>query len=357
MVVEDNDGIFFHDKNFITADFYTGSPFRDNVYVTWTVFKANCGPNQTGLCSSPIYFSKSTDHALTWSKPKEISGNNPALCFFGNFFDPSRNQHDCDFDQGSDPIVLPNGTIVVTFNNGNTAEGNPNSQQLAVYSKDGGETWSQPAKVGDDVTAGEPQCDFGRGPEECIPGAFIRSNDFPRIAVDKSNGDVFAVWQDYRNGEFDIFLSQSTDGGKTWKEAGNRVNRSSGLDHYFAAVDVGSGHKVAVSYYRTARIPNENTTPADGFTPGRDAGVQARNSDYFIAGGKARNTPYNHQRVANLFPPPDGVQAGFNGDYSGIVAIGDEAIPIWSDTRNKALTAQGVTHDEDIFVTRVKIPN
>lgn len=49
-------------------------------------------------------------------------------------------------------------------------------------------------------------------------------------------------------------------------------------------------------------------------------------------------------------------QAGFNGDYSGIIAIGDQAIPIWSDTRNSAITDQGVIHDEDIFVEVLDIP-
>src|SRR6185436_14757301 len=186
--------------------------------------------------------------------------------------------------------------------------------------------------------------------EECIPGAFIRTNDFPRIGADQDNGDVYVVWQDYRFGEYDIILSKSTDRGMTWHEATRPVNPSRNLDHYMPAVDVGSNHKVAVSYYRSGRVPNENSSPEDGFTPGRDPGVQDRDSDYFLAGGRNRNTPFKDTRVAKSFPPPDGAQFGFNGDYSGIVAIGGKAIPIWSDTRNTAITGQGVVHDEDIFI-------
>jgi hypothetical protein len=244
----------------------------------------------------------------------------------------------------------------VVFNNGNTPEGNPNGQQLAVVSKDGGATWGKPVKVGDDIIVNEPACDFGRGPEECIPGAFVRTNDFPRIAVDKANGDVYAVWQDYRTGEFDIILSRSTDGGHTWREATKPVNPSHNRDHYEAAIDVGNLHKVAVSYYRTGRIPNEDQVPPDGFNPGRDAGVQARNSEYFLAGGKVLNTPYSDTRVASPFPPPDGVQTGFMGDYSGLAALGNKAIPIWADTRNKAIAEQGASHDEDIFIDVLDIP-
>ncbi len=356
VAVEDNSPLASHDKEFITADSYPNSPFRDNVYVTWTVFKFDPAHCPQVFCSQAIYFAKSTDHAVTWSAPTEISGRNPNLCFFGDFFDPSRDPHDCDLDQGSDPIVRPDGSIVVVFNNYNTPAGNPNAQQLAVVSRDGGNTWSMPAKVGDDIIVNEPQCDFGRGPEECIPGNFIRTNDFPRIAVDKANGDLYANWQDYRFGEFDIVLSKSSDGGRTWHEAAHAVNPDRNRDHYMPAVDVGSNHNVAVSYYRTGRVPHENNTPPGGFTPGRDPGVQAQSSDVFLAGGTDRNTPFQDTRVAQSFPPPDGIQAGFLGDYSGLVAVGNAAYPIWSDTRNRAPSEQGVTRDEDIFTDMLDIP-
>ena len=143
----------------------------------------------------------STDHAQTWSTLEEISGNSSRLCLFGDFFDPTRNPNDCDFDQGSDPSVLPNGDLEVIFNSGNTAANNPNAQQLGVHCSPSGSSpagtahlnCSAPSKVGDDIIAGEPLCDFGRGPEECVPGPYIRTNDFPRIGVNRTNGDLFAT--------------------------------------------------------------------------------------------------------------------------------------------------------------------
>jgi len=80
VVVEDNNDFIFHDKEFITADTYASSPFRDNVYLTWTVFNFGCGPMKDQYCWSKIYFSRSTNHAVTWSKPLEISGIAPGLC-------------------------------------------------------------------------------------------------------------------------------------------------------------------------------------------------------------------------------------------------------------------------------------
>jgi hypothetical protein len=61
---------------------------------------------------------------------------------------------------------------------------------------------------------------------------------------------------------------------------------------------------------------------------------------------------------APVSPPPDGIQAGFNGDYSGLILkAGAEAHPIWSDTRNlNPFPLNGVAHDEDIFTNRVSLP-
>jgi hypothetical protein len=366
-VVEDNSPLVFHDKNFVAADRYVSSPNKGNVYVTWTVFRFSAAGDYQ---QSPIFGSMSTDGGRHFSTPEDISGSSDTLCFFGNFFDPTLSPHKCDFNQGSDPVALPNGDLEVIFNNGNTPAGNPNGQQLGVHCHPTGNSVNgtahlncvEPAKVGDDIIVGEPQCDFGRGPEECIPGAYIRTNDFPRITQDNTqNNHLQAVWQDYRNGEYDIQLSVSTDGGLTWHEAGT-VNPDSGLDHYFPAVDQSpsNGDRTGVSYYRTERVPNENTTPAGGFAPGANPGVQQANSDYVLAGGTGTGTPYDFKVVSVVFPPPDGAQAGFNGDYSGLtINKGFDAHPTWSDTRNADpyTPANGVVHDEDIFTDNVGLPN
>jgi hypothetical protein len=376
-VAEDNSPLVFHDKNFVAADRYASSPNKGNVYVTWTVFRFSAAG---GYQQSPIFGSMSTDGGRHFSTPEDIRGSSDTLCFFGDFFDPTLSPHKCDFNQGSDPVALPNGDLEVIFNNGNTPAGNPNGQQLGVHCHPTGNSvngtahlnCTAPAKVGNDILVGEPQCNFGRGPEECIPGAYIRTNDFPRIVQDNTqNNHLYAVWQDYRNQEFDIQLSVSLDGGLTWSEAGT-VNPDSGLDHYFPAVDQSpsNGDRVGVSYYRTERIPNENTTPAAGFAtcnPNQggnpaacNAGTGLADSDYVLAGGTGAATPYDFKVVSVVFPPPDGAQAGFNGDYSGLtINKGFDAHPIWSDTRNADpyAPANGVIHDEDIFTDNVALPN
>jgi hypothetical protein len=365
IVDEENDPAASLDKPFITADTFAQSPNRDNVYATWTVFNFTCAPNGNSFCSGTIFGSMSTDHALTWSTPEEISGSSTTLCFFGNAFDPKRSPNSCDFDQGSDPAPQPNGNLVVIFINGNTPAGNPNGQQLGVVCHPSGSSpdgtarlnCASPVKVGDDIVVGEPLCDFGRGPEECIPGAFIRTDDFPRIAVNPINGNLFATWQDYRNMEFDIQLAMSTDGGKTWS-ASTTINPDSGLDHYFPADAVAPSYRnqVGVSYYRTQRVPNENTSSTGVFAPGQP-GVQQGSSDYVLANGKDLRAPFHFKVVSPVFAAPDGNQAGFNGDYSGLVINKEgEAHPIWSDTRNlNPFPLNGVVHDEDVFTDRIDL--
>jgi hypothetical protein len=309
-----------------------------------------------------------------------MSGTSEALCFVGNLFDPTRNPHACDFDQGSDLKVLPNGDLAVIFSNANTAPTNRNAQYLGVHCHPTGSSpagtahlnCGAPSKVGDDIVVGEPQCDFGRGPEECIPGAYIRTNDFPRLAVNRRNGDLYATWQDYRNGEYDIQLAQSLDGGLTWTAVGT-VNPDRGLDHYFPAIDLAeraTEDRVGDSYYRTERVPTENTTPAAGFAPCGPAvvnlgasttcqpGVGAGNSDYVLAGGRSGQTPYDFKVLSPVFPPPDGIESGFNGDYSGLtITTGTEAHPIWSDTRNvNPYPENGVAHDENIVTDHTQLP-
>jgi hypothetical protein len=358
IVVEDNDATVFHDKPFITADAYTSSPNRDNVYATWTVF--NLTPGGVAVINSPIYGSMSTDHGRTWSTPAQISGNNLTLC-------PAPDAGACDFDQGSDPIVLPNGDLVVVFHNGNTPMTNPNDQQLIVHCHPSGSSpagsaqlsCGTPTKVGDDVIVNEPRCNFGRGPEECVPGPFIRTNDFPRIGINRANGHLLVAWQDYRDQEYDIQLTESTDGGATWSPS-KTVNPDTALDHYMPAVDVvksGSQDHVAVSYYRSARVPGENSGATQA-TP--QPGVQAEPSDYVLAGGENVATPFHFNVVSPVFAPPDGNQAGFNGDYSGLaVDQSAQAHPIWSDTRNADpyTPANGVVHDEDVFSIASNIPD
>jgi hypothetical protein len=183
-----------------------------------------------------------------------------------------------------------------------------------------------------------------------------------RIAVNQHNGDLYNTWYDYRYGEFDIFLSRSTDGGSTWS-APRKVNPDRGTDHYFSAIDILERHghtKIGISYYRTGRVPHENQPPPNGFALG-DPGVGQKMSDYVLSGRSSHgHGSFAFRVLSPKFPAPDGIQAGFNGDYSGITITPDgDAHPVWSDTRNRVPNPDfnHVTYDEDVFTVSMDLPS
>src|SRR5215470_9252569 len=205
-----------NDKEWIAVDSHASSQFRDRIYVTWTRFLFNA--NNGNYVQSPIFFVYSTDGGATFSTPKSISGN-------------------VLYDQGSRPVVGPDGTLYV-FWNGSTRLASLNSTYVAK-STDGGATWSAPLSVAT-VTN--------------IPGVrstAFRVNSYPAAAA-APNGDVYATWNTEVDNTTPIYTgdpgcayfipgnhvltchsvavySKSTDSGQTWSDpapvfaAGNRT--------------------------------------------------------------------------------------------------------------------------------------
>ena len=199
-----------NDKEWIAVDSHASSPFRDNVYVTWTRFKFN-GHNGA-YTQSPIFFVRSTDGGTTFSAPKSISGN-------------------VLYDQGSRPVVGPDGTLYV-FWNGSTRLASLNSTYV-VKSTDGGTTFSKPVAISQLTDT------------DVLKDTAFRVNSFPAAAA-APNGDLYATWTtevlvdgtanydgepacaDWLGGDPEdcysvAVYSKSTDGGATWTRAGAGV--------------------------------------------------------------------------------------------------------------------------------------
>jgi hypothetical protein len=358
VVASDNNPNIFHDKEFIVADANPSSPKADNVYATWTRFNFDTGFGEGA--NSPIFFSQSTNGGRTWSPGIEISGVNPAIC---TAFSGSQDPNACDQDQGSHPIVGPDGTVYVVFGNGNTPTPGVNQVLFvkcpasADCSQPG--SWTMPVKINDLIdnhpTGPDPNtgCPAGR---QCLPPNGYRVPEFTSMSLSVDNsGRLYAVWSDFRNGgppcvdpistatppcDNDVFYALSTDGGTTWSEAVNITPAThfgpSAQWQPWSAVQA-NGNTLFVAYYDRSYGDCE-------FTGCNDITLaEIRNP-----AGRFTSTQYKRlttSSMPNLIPANNPLQAGFLGDYMWVTVDQRGRVHVvWADTRGLNNTVE-----EDIY--------
>lgn len=357
VVANDNDPNIAHDKEFIVADAGATSPKKNNVYATWTRFDFNTGAGIGG--HSPIYFSQSLDGGATWSPGVEISGA-AAVC---TAFSGEANPHACDQDQGSDPIVGPDGTVYVTFGNGNTPVAGINQVLIVscpptkVCSKS--TDWTAPVKVTDlfDFQPFGPNAATGCSPgRQCLPPNGYRLDDFVQIsgAVD-SSGKLYVTWADGRHigpncqgsaatavppCDNDVFYSYSTDSGAHWSAAFQLTPAGSAQWMPWSAV-APDGSTLFVAYYDRSYGNCEQT--------GCNDVTLARVTNPASASPKVSYDRVTTSSMPNLVPGNNPIEAGFLGDYM-YLAVDAKGFPniVWSDTRGL-----GGTIEEDIYFARM----
>jgi len=352
---------FGDDKNLMAADSFKSSPFTNNVYVTWTIFRFD---NQGFYVESPIFFTRSEDGGQTWTAPLEISGSS-ADCVGGDVFDPSEDPNTCNFDQGSYPVVSPDGSVNVVFNNCNTPEAAPLGgvgvcQQMFVKSSDAGDTWTDPVVVSDDIGLQPfsvpdneiPDCPLFR---QCLPPNGYRMNDFPSMGIDEDTGRLAVFWADFRNGgpcvtdpnfglpvlpcdDFnnDVFVSISKDGGDTWGSP--KLVTGSNDAQWQPWGDVGEDGRLYVGFY-DRRFGNCEDTGCNDISLA-SSGNGKNWSQRRITTGSMPNVP------CDLNP----FECGFAGDYMSIQFANNKVYLVWADSRGRNLG----TPDFDMYFAKVK---
>jgi len=271
--------IQWEDMPRIFADDQPHSPHAGNLYVGWIEWQ---------LDKSIILFARSSDHGKTFSQPIRISthaglprDDNGALVGFVG-------------------VIGADGTIYAIWNDGETI--------AFTQSHDGGKTFAPSRSV---IHVAPPYFGGAGG----IPGV-PRVMGFPQIGVDarqNRGGTLYLCWSDFRNGDVDVFLSKSTDHGRTWS-APIRVNSDAthdGIDQFFQwmAVDPVTGH-VYVQFYDRRDDPANRKT---GFS-------LARSTD----GGQ---TFTNYSWSDSLFE----TQQAFLGDYTWLTAYSDKVFGAWAE--------------------------
>src|SRR5262249_24817406 len=190
-----SDGIE-EDKPDMIVDTNPPTPFVNSVYVTWTRFHFDSLDN---YLESPIFISASRDGGQTWSTPKEISGTNRAFCTFSGT--PLPYDGRCKEDQFSSPVVGPDGTIFVAFENEQAInDGEFRDQYLVVKSRDGGETWEVPVRASDVIHDGATDYPVNIVGRQTLSNSQFRVNSAGNLAVDALSGALAVVWSDNRGG-------------------------------------------------------------------------------------------------------------------------------------------------------------
>jgi hypothetical protein len=197
----------------------------------------------------------------------------------------------------SQPLVLPNGNLVVVYAGG-TAQ--------ARRSTNGGDSFGAAVTI-NSVQATEP--------------ADMRTGGLPAATVDRVTGYLYVTWQDTRfrnDGLNDIVLSRSTNGGSSWSSLMKVSPGTSGdqIDHFTADV-AAHNHFVYVAYRgRFNRSSMTRRYVAEAFVFSADDG--------FDFGPETRISPLSDN---NYSAKATGLI--FYGDYMGIAAAPNRAWPIW----------------------------
>jgi hypothetical protein len=306
----------------IAIDNGPASPFRGDVYVTWTSI------DQSG---SPILFSRSLDGGSTWSTPRAINGISPTLCSIQH---GNNTGSGCIEDSGSQIAVSPSGTIYVTFVNTQRVTAG-NSQILFVRSTDGGATWTSPVSLTPllhdspaDIPDGSfPGCSFGA----------LGASSVAVSAATANSGQLYVAYADNVDPggplQARIFAVTSTNDGRSWS-APAHVNNAP-AEQFQPAATVGQDGRLRVGYYDQNRAPVTGDVCDYGYTLSTAATTNAASF------GKPRALETAISRDPNLGMP-------FSiGDYTALTTAPDGTIwAAWTDNRDPTAPAAVAAHTE-----------
>jgi len=280
-------GIPFEDKPYIVAD-ASKSKYAGNLYVGWTRWR---------IADSQIVLSRSTDDGKTWSQPVEIDAH------------PGLPRDDNGAAEGFDGVVGPDGRLYAIWSQ--------DDDIMLTVSRDGGKTFSKARTA------------IHTAPIMFAIQTLERANGFPQIAIAPDGKRLYITWSDYRNGDLDVFLATSEDGGKHWNDP-VRVNNDpvhNGAEQFFQwlAVDPTDGSVNVVFYDRRGDPQNR-----------KQIVVLARSTD---GGSSFKNYAWTDEAF----------EAGgvFFGDYSGLAASDGRVYGAWTEKPAQQETSADAKADKD----------
>ena len=280
---------YIEDKPYHMCDAVIGSPYQNNVYVSWTRFFYDGSPSQ-------IFLRKLRSGQPSFDSRIQISTNTAGY-----------------YVTGSMPVVGPNGFVYVVWFQTNLAF--TSGTLWLAKSTNGGASFGTPENIVSGIV-----------PVTTVYH-HLRANSYPSIAVNISGADLtgvaYVTWCDRRDGTPDIFYSQSDANVENWS-APALVNEVTTNDQWFPWATVGPNGLLHIIYYDRSADPNNIMADV-----------------YVATSGLYYSRTHTKVNSASFNPSlgfPDG---SFMGDYSGIAASMTRVFPFWTDTRS--------TTDQDVY--------
>lgn len=274
------------DKEWLTTDLSSTSPFNNSLYISWTSFSLG-----------GIKLTKSTNSGVNWSAPSNVSDASGGV-------------------QGSDICLSKNGQINVVWLGFSS-----NANVTFDRSTNGGTSFATDQIIATGV--------FPSG----LPNDV---NTFPTIAVDNSTGPgsgwIYVAFADNRNGDCDAFLTKSTNNGVNWSTP-LRVNNdpiANGKLQYWPTIAVNDVGNIAILFMDTRNTTN-NTI------------IEAYIARSYYGGATFTNELLSTEPSPTLIP---GSNVRF-GDYVDMDYKGKRLVPVWTDERAGGFNQEIYTSEID----------
>ena len=217
-------GAPFNDKNSLTAD-----PYKNGfVYGTWQLLKDVLPTDDSAIpvqfFYSDTFFVRTNNTGKSWKKARAIYKiRDDVQLLEAAGIDPNVEDIFGAQNIGHQIVVLPDGRLVnVSQARFVTSERNFFARTI-IRSFNNGSTWEQTATIIPSTTVGgfvalDGELLFASG--GAIRNTVRSAGSIPDIAVNRTNGFMYVVWQDV-DPSFSfigVFMSMSRDGGDTWSD-------------------------------------------------------------------------------------------------------------------------------------------
>jgi Neuraminidase (sialidase) len=310
----------FNDKPMIAADTNLDSAFRDNVYVAWDAATG-------GSSGGGIRVATSTDHGASFSVHRVDNPTGPGRAI------------------GAVPFVGSQGEVYVAWND--------YSASTIAFNRsfDGGNTWGTPT-----VISGQSVGFQALPPAQSFRGALLYPTCSADRSAGPHRGRVYCAWMDGTGqGTTDIVVSFSADRGASWSAPVPVTDQLPfAVDRFFPwlSVDPVTGD-VNVAFYDTRNDTTGFRYMTDVYlSQSRDGGVSWRAPNTRVS-----SVSSNEHDCAGVFPCNAIDYGNQYGDYLGLVSHGGVSHPVWTDSRDNQTAAPGCRTDllmEEVFTATVQ---